>query len=399
MAVLQATTANIDAVVSDAQPGDEVSLSAGTYYTLPRKSGITMTAHDWAEGRFVTDTTGHNGAGCSVIYTGPLHIGEDDFTLRGVYHDTSGYSSINAGVITGNNVTLADCVSNARRKDGGRQIGYTIGTGTSRVSGFRYLRCRHLRTGQAGQDLDHAIYLKNAAGWLVEDCIITDGGRFPLHLYTNADSGLVDRTIVWNSVGGITFSGASDSSTGTSVYGTSDDNTVRNSIIGLGRKGYLIESWTSDSSRPVSGNVVRDSIITPAGGGAGTVKPGMSGVIVENCPDIDPGFADWRNGDFRNASGYGPAYLQTADPAPPPSEPPPPAPPDLRVSAELRDLIMDRLAQQKGRAATVRGPEYVGRLRERGLNGLADALDRNVGQAIWNNADAIERLLIDAEEV
>ncbi len=56
--------------------------------------------------------------------------------------------------------------------------------------------------------------------------------------------------------------------------------------------------------------MVRNSIITKGGGSGGLVQPGMKGVTVTNCPDVDPGFANWQAGDFRNKSGYGPTYLQ-----------------------------------------------------------------------------------------
>jgi hypothetical protein len=57
---------------------------------------------------------------------------------------------------------------------------------------------------------------------------------------------------------------------------------------------------------------------------------------------------------------------------------------------EVTTTVARRAAQQRNRAGTVRGSEYVGRLRERGLTGLADALDKNVAEAIQVNADLLE---------
>jgi hypothetical protein len=57
---------------------------------------------------------------------------------------------------------------------------------------------------------------------------------------------------------------------------------------------------------------------------------------------------------------------------------------------EVTTTVARRVAQQRNRAGTVRGPEYVGRLRERGLVGLADALDKNVAEALQVNASLLE---------
>lgn len=65
----------------------------------------------------------------------------------------------------------------------------------------------------------------------------------------------------------------------------------------------------------------------------------------------------------------------------------------LLLPVESHEEILFRMTQQKGRAQTVLGPEYVGRLRDRGLDGLADALTDNVATAITRNAGYVEELL------
>lgn len=67
------------------------------------------------------------------------------------------------------------------------------------------------------------------------------------------------------------------------------------------------------------------------------------------------------------------------------------------ISAGLQELILDKMHQQIGRAATVLGPEYVGRLREKQMNGLADALERNVAQAIRSNAQHVLDVLEEVD--
>ena len=81
-------------------------------------------------------------------------------------------------------------------------------------------------------------------------------------------------------------------------------------------------------------------------------------------------------------------------PPPPDPEPEPePQPEPERITpglaAAIRSAVNHRMAQQIGRAQTVTGPEYAGRLRERGMSGLADALETNVAQAIAVNAETL----------
>jgi hypothetical protein len=345
MATLTATPGDISIVAARAVPGDTILMTAGTYTAFPQRPDVTYQAFDWAQGRAITGTTGHLGNGFGVRVTTTLNLNQPGIVIRGVFHDTRGLSSINAGVFSASNITMEDCTSAARPSSGGRQIGYTLGTGAIRVSNIRFLRCRHHPTGQPNNALDHAYYLKNCTGCLLQDVIVYEGGRFPFHLYTNADSNTFERCVVWGSGGGITFSGASDSTTGTSTYGTSDNNRMTGCILGQGRLGSLVESWTSDPGRPVTGNTVDQTILWRGGGGS-AVPTEVRGVTLSGIVQKDPGFRNPSIGDFTRSGsydGFGPPHLfGTVEPPPPP---PPPPTEDAR-DVLLRDLKVDLQAIQ-----------------------------------------------------
>ncbi len=351
MAILDATPSTLQAVEAQAQAGDVIRLAAGTYTTRPNRAAVTYQAIDWDPGRVLRGTTGHLGAGMVVRFATAFNLSAPGMVIRGVFHDTRPVSSINAGVFTASNITMEDCASSARPANGTRQIGYTLGTGAIRVSNTRFLRCRHHPTGQPGNVLDHAYYLKNCTGSLLQDCLIYDGGRFPLHLYTDADSNVFERCVVWGSGGCITFSGAADSSTGTSAYGTSDNNRVTGSILGQARLGSLVESWTSDPNRPVSGNQVSGCMFW-RGTGAATYPGSVRGVTLTNNVQRDPEFRNPAIGDFTRTGtydGYGPAQLFGAVTPPPPPPPPPPSD-DAALIQSLKgdlDLMLEQANQTR----------------------------------------------------
>lgn len=337
MAILNANPGNISTITGQAVAGDTIRLAAGVYGVFPQRANVVFEAEDWEVGRVLRGTTGHLGNGMGVRVTVPLNINQPGMTLRGIYHDTRGSSSINAGVISASGVVFEDCASSARPTSGARQIGYTLGTGAIRVSGIRFSRHRHHPTGQPNQNLDHAFYLKNCTGCRIEDTLIYDGGRFPLHLYTNADNNVFDRTVIWGSGGCVTFSGASDASTGTSVYGTSDNNTMRGCILGNARID-MIGAWVSDPNRHVSGNIV-DACMMWRGNGLAPYPGAVRGVTITNTVTRDPGFRSPSTGDFTRTGtydGYGPPQLFGAvTPPPPPSE----DPRDALIQALKTDLL------------------------------------------------------------
>lgn len=346
MAIHTATPTTLGAIETRAQTGDTILLEAGVYTQRPNRPGVTYQAVDWAEGRVLRGTIGHLGNGMAVHFRTTFNLTAPGMTIRGVFHDTRGFGTINAGVISASGIVLEDCSAAARPNSGTRQIGYTLGTGAIRVSGIRFTRCRHHPTGQPGQALDHAFYLKNCTGNTFTDCLIYDGGRFPFHLYTDADNNRMERCVVWGSLGCVTFSGAADATTGTTRYGTSDNNLMTGCILGQASRGALIESWTSDPSRPVIGNVVQDTMVWPRPGGP--VWDGKPGVTTRGLVTRDPGFRDPARGDFTRTGtydGYGPTYLyQATTPPPPPPPPPPPDPPseDPRLTALRADLAVIR---------------------------------------------------------
>lgn len=343
MAVLNATPGDISLIVGRALPGDTITLGQGTYTAFPQKAGVTYQAYDWAPGRAITGTTGYLGGGFGVRVTTPLNLNQPGMVLRGIHHDTRGLGTINAGVLTASNITFEDHVLTARRTDGGRMIGYTFGSGAIRVSGIRFLRPRLNRVGKLNDQGDHALYMKNCTGCLIEDPILHDAGRFPIHFYPNADNNEVVRPVVWGSMGAVVFSGANDPSTGVAA-GASENNTVRNGILGNGTyaRGYLIESqW--DGVAPGAGNRVVDTNVTVAGGSAGRIEPGLTGVTLTGLVDLDPGFRNPANGDFTRTGtydGYGPPQLfGSVTPPPPPTPPPSEDPRDVLLRALKTDLI------------------------------------------------------------
>lgn len=315
MAIIKCTPDNFQTAVAQAMQMDVVEMGPGTYPTLFRKAGITYRAWDWQPDRpLANGALGHLGAGYGVRLTqanASWTVG--GWTMQGVFHDTRGSSAINAALVLADDIHLEECVAAARPASGARQIGYTIGDSAHRVTGFRFDRSRHHPTGQPGEALDHALYWKNCTGCGAADSIIYDGGRFPLHLYTNADGNVFERLIVWASVGCVTFSGATDTSTGMPGYNGSDNNTLRDSILGHAQKD-VVASWNT-----VTGNVVDHCMLWPAPAPMpGTVK----GVTITNCVQADPGFANAAAGDFTRArawDGYGPrAVCRTTTPPPDP---------------------------------------------------------------------------------
>lgn len=355
MATLNATPADISLVVGRAMPGDTIILTAGTYTAFPQKAGVTYQAFDWAPGRAIMGTTGYLGTGFGVRVTTSLNLNQPGMVLKGIHHDTRGLGSINAGVFTASNITLEDHVLTGRRTDGARQIGYTFGSGAIRVSGIRVLRARLNRVGKLNDLSDHALYMKNCTGCRVEDTILHDAGRFPIHFYPNADNNEIIRPIIWGSMGAVVFSGANDASTGVAAS-NSENNVIRNGILGAGTyaRGYLVESqW--DGVQPGQGNRVENTNITVAGGSAGLVEPTLSGVTLTGIVDFNPAFRNASVGDFTRTGtydGYGPAQLfGTVEPPPPP--PPPPTEDardvllaDLRVDLEaIRTLVVRALGR------------------------------------------------------
>ncbi len=332
---------NLAAVVSQSVAGDTIILKAyadpiANPYTLTLKSGVNYVAEDWAEGRVLKGTTGHRGQGLGVRITNTLTTSATDVGLFGVYHDTSGAPSINAFLVQSNNVKLYDSATWHRRNDGGRQIGITV---LNNASGFTLVRCRLGATGAAGTQYDHALYLKSPFGFYVADCIVSDGGYYPFHLYPYARNGIIDRTVVWGGVRAITFSGENlkqNGSVGLSTTGGQwsdgfyvSENNVFTGMILASRTGSVIETWTPNASppRPVRNCAVRDSLVLP-----GSIIPGslpgvaLSGIRAATQP-LNPGFKDPTNGDFTRSGvydGYGPQELFGLTPPPPP--PPPPDP-------------------------------------------------------------------------
>lgn len=324
MAVRNANPGSIAAVVGAANGGDIILLDAGRYTTFPIKAGLTYQSVDWAEGRVLRGTTGHQGINMAVTVTVNLSISQSGVTFRGLMHDTRGTTGINALLVSANQFVAEDCGFYHRHADGSRQIGITV---QGNATGFTLRRCRLSGVGQIGSRYDHALYLKNVDSWLVEDCLIYDGGEYPFHLYPYARNGVARRCVVWAGNRCVTFSGentAFNSSVGLPAgYYVSSNNTFEGCLFSS-RTGSIIESWTPDASRPVIGNIVRDSRYAPGS----TNVSSRPGVVVSNMASLNPGFAAPGVGDFNRTGvwdGFGPTYLYGTTPPPPPPPPPPPS--------------------------------------------------------------------------
>lgn len=167
----------------------------------------------------------------------------------------------------------------------------------------------------------------------------------------------------------------------------------------LGRRRNISLSRTIDQARAWAATGVADHVAYAPGGN-------YSQAPLPPAQDPSP---------WPASAGHIPGWVWTdpADVTPPPPDPEPepdpeptPGPARPVISAELasaiRVAVEHRANQQRNRARTVLGPEYVGRLREHGLDGLADALERHVAQAIASNADTLAAevdALLDGAEV
>ena len=327
---LRATPSSLSSVAGQAASGDTIIMEAGTYGNLPQVGGVTYRAVDWREGKVVSPgKVGHLGEGMAVKLTPTLSLNKPGMAFEGIFFDTRGSSSINACLVGAHDIAFRDTSHAQRPNSGARQIGITVGSGSIKVTGFKMQRSRIHPTGQAGQKLDHALYLKRCTGALVEDVILHDAGRFPLHLYTDCDLAIFRRVLIWGSVGCITFSGASDSSTGVGGYATSDQNLLVDSILGQAQID-MVGNWTSGA--PTVGNRVEHNMFWKGTGSAPYPPNSMAGVTFSQNVQRDPGFKDWKNGDFGRVGtydGFGPAYLFGAVTPPPPPPPPPDPEPTL----------------------------------------------------------------------
>lgn len=429
MAVVSVTPATIVSVVSAAQAGDVIELGPGTYPSLPRKSGLTYRAFDYGEpGKAVKDTRGHLGQGFGVRVTDFLGGSYSGVKYQGIFWDTREKRGINGAVLSGRDVEFHGCVAVDRPTDGSRRIMLTpLGSGGP-FEGFAWIEGRVHLQGKWKDTHDHPFYLKHCLRPVIKDTLIYDAGWFPLHLYPNCDGGWFDNLVIWACGSAVAFSGDSVSTNpSVGLTGRSDDNTVIGCIIGAGHGrpggqsgggGYLIESYAGGGQVP-TGNVVSDCFLTRFGGTAQLVQPGISDRVALDRvvqTDLDPGFTDPANGDFRLKSGapalgFGPTWIQPQA-APPPSEPPPPDPepepeppapapepeppapanphrisPGLR--AALAEQVLERSGQQKGRALALakrfeerREAGYAERSREIAVNAdrlvaeVADLLDK-----------------------
>lgn len=331
---------------SSAVSGDRLLLQPGlhnlgtTRFSFG-KSGITVeAASGWTPGRWVTGTNGHNIASVPVRIRGMLDVPGSNNTFKGFGWYDSAASGPGTSIISGNNNTFEDLVCRNRFTtafvDGSVStttagtIFFTIGGAAGRADGTVFRRIKHRLCGDPNANMhDHPYYIKHCQNTLIEDCISyeqTDG--WMLHFYPNGDFTTVRRCVAYSVAGGLTFSGATDSSTGLSGCLASDNNTVETSIFMRGTTRWLLESYWGCSTIGVN-NVVRNcDIYQPTGsGGSGRISTSNGGFSQANIQNVDPLFTDPANGDFTLASnspvlGMGPTQIQPG--GSPPVQPSPP---------------------------------------------------------------------------
>ena len=341
MAVTAVTTSTFASAYSAAAAGDTLVLAAGTY---PWSTGtfnfgkrLIIQAADWAVGKNVTGTAGHNGSGCAVKVTGrqSYSSGAKGTIMRGIWFEASNAQSGAGSWFDQGGIGWEDCVLQNRTAAGVGCIGIVLGGASySHSDGSAYAkRCRFHKIGDS--ELDHAIYFKGIAsgGWLDEDCLFYDITGYSHHLYGNCDGGISRRFVSDRCgkvrAGGVVFSGDINSSTGfTGCFYTRnwviEDAQITNTQ--TAPPFAAIESYWGCTVG--TGNVVRDTNVNQASGIGSRIKGGgstLSGVTLTGLLNVVPGYADPTNGDFRieadsPALGYGPTYIQPDDgPAPPPA--------------------------------------------------------------------------------
>lgn len=337
MATVNVPPGGFASAYSAAAAGDTLILQPGTHtITASFNKQLILQASDWAVGKVVTGTTGHNGSGMAVKIIGRQNFGSaaEGTVIRGCWMESSNAQTGAGSHLDLGGVGWEDCVFNNRTAGGVGMIGLTLGSSSALLNGgFAYAkRCRFHKIGDS--EKDHAIYYKNVDGWFDEDCLFYNISGYAHHWYGNPVNCVSRRCVIDNTgtvrAGGVTFSGANDSSTGFTGCFFTRSCGVRDSIIGntqtAGPTFAAIESYWGCTVG--TGNFITNCDVHQTNGIGARIKGGgstLSGVTLSQLTNVNPQFADRTNGDFRLASGssaqgLGPTYIQPTG-APPPQPP------------------------------------------------------------------------------
>jgi parallel beta-helix repeat protein len=153
--------------------------------------------------------------------------------------------------------------------------------------------------GEAGTNLQHAIYLAQARDTVIRDNWIYRNADRGIQLYPNADGTRVTGNVIDSNGEGIIFGGKGSE--------TSDDNLVKGNVITNSTVRYNVESYWSGAVG--TGNVVRDNCVwtardsydgTPEGSG---IQESQVGFSAQSNVVSDPRYVDRAAGDFTLREG------------------------------------------------------------------------------------------------
>lgn len=342
MATLRVQPGQLSSAIDAAVAGDTLILergihNLGTGFKTINKA-LIIQGVDWNPGMFVTGTYGHDMSAISVQVRGRFSLGTsaDGSVFRGFGMD-GGVSSEVSGtwLNSADGVIFEDLACQNRTNGFPGRIFFTWGAPT-RILMPTARRMRMRLIGDPARDRhDHVFYIKNCDGGVIEDSLIydcPDGWAF--HFYPNGDNTRIRRVVVDRCDGGLTFSGANDSSTGLSGCLASGDNIIEDSILTNAQdsRSALVESWWGCT--PIgSGNIVRTSNVWQGPGAAGKrISTANGGFVVEtSVKNVDPKYKNPAIGDYTLLAdspvlGMGPTYIQpgTVTPPPPPVDTTPP---------------------------------------------------------------------------
>ena len=328
MATLTCTPATYSAQRSAAASGDTLILGAGTYTGWAPKSGVTQQAANWAVGMATTGTGGHFGAGfTTIVQQGSYgHSGVTGAIARGIFFDSRAGASLNTCMVQNSTgCWFEDCAIVSRRNDGGRNILFNI-KGNPAGAANTWRRCRINSTGKLNDPSDHAFYVADGdwsgGVWtgspyaLIEECIIDDGGYFPLQLYPAAGGVVFRRNIIYRGYYSITIAcDGPANNPSISIGGAAHDCDIVENIIAnnRGSGNYHVSYYAPTNPKP-SNNRLRTNWIG-AGAATGRIDPAGSaaGYYTETgglgSMAANPGFKDPGNGDF-TLQTTSPAYTQ-----------------------------------------------------------------------------------------
>jgi parallel beta-helix repeat protein len=143
---------------------------------------------------------------------------------------------------------------------------------------------------------DHGIYDEGTRGARILGNLIYGNADYGVHLYPNADDGVVARNVIEGNGGGVIVAGASGGEY-THQY-ASDHNLIEANVIsGSQSRPDLETSWDGLRGR---GNVARRNCLGPTTGTLTAVDPGLE---LDANISAQPGYVNLAAGDLRQRAG------------------------------------------------------------------------------------------------